>query len=120
MTETHTPGSGQFECDEEGLVIERLPNGQVSFDIFDASEWPGDRAEGLTYAKLIVRAVNSHAALAEDEAVVECVARAIYDSALEGCGVPGWLTEAASYQKTYLDLARAALLALKKMGDDQQ
>lgn len=46
-------GHGILECDEHGLVVERFPDGSCSFDIFDASTWPGSDDEGMYYARLI-------------------------------------------------------------------
>ena len=48
-----TPGTGRFECDNAGLVVERFATGGCSFDIFDASTWPGSEEHGMAYARLI-------------------------------------------------------------------
>ena len=57
----HTPGTGQLKCDDSGLVIERFKNGTVSFDIFDASNWPGSDEDGMAYARLITVAPETAA-----------------------------------------------------------
>lgn len=49
----HVPGTGWFECDQTGLVVERFTDGSCSFDLFDAREWPGGDQEGMAYARLI-------------------------------------------------------------------
>ncbi len=61
----HTAGTGKFEVDENGLVIERYADGSVSFDVLDASMWPGGDDEGKAFAALIVKAVNHHGELFE-------------------------------------------------------
>ncbi len=48
------PGTGRFESDENGLVVERFANGECSFDIFDALDWPSGDDDGIFYARLIV------------------------------------------------------------------
>ena len=56
----HTPGTGHF-LNENGLVNEIFEDaGDISFDIFDAADWPGNDEQGKAYAALITRAVNCH------------------------------------------------------------
>lgn len=46
----------QTWLNEDGLVIARDVDGDPSFDIFDAGEWPGTQAEGFVIANLIAAA----------------------------------------------------------------
>ncbi len=55
MTE-HTPGTGKFECDKNGLVVEHFADGSCSFDLFEADEWTGSFDDGMKYARLIAAA----------------------------------------------------------------
>ena len=59
MTKENIPGTGHFECDEDGLVVERFVDGSCSFDIFNAAEWPGTDKDGLAYASLIICALHN-------------------------------------------------------------
>lgn len=58
------PGSGRIENDD-GIVIERFPDGGTSFGIFDAGEWAGHYEDGQAYARLIADAFASNTRLAE-------------------------------------------------------
>lgn len=65
----HTPGPWQNDC---GLVYGREPKNMSSpsFDIFDASEWPGDVDEAQANARLIAAAPELLEALELAESIV--------------------------------------------------
>jgi len=59
MIKYNTPGTGIIVCDEKGFVYELFSDGQASFDIFWAGDWPGPPSEGLAYAKIITESINN-------------------------------------------------------------
>lgn len=60
MAENWTPGPWK---NDNGLVNGRMSDGRVSFDIFDAAEWPGDEDEAHANAHLIAAAPAMYDAL---------------------------------------------------------
>jgi hypothetical protein len=99
------PGTGRFECDENGLVVERFANGDCSFDIFDASEWPGGDEDGNFYARLIAdTAAERDRLLVANAELVEAL-EALLKQAVWDC------------RETYaVELARAVLAKAKEPG----
>lgn len=113
------PGTGRLESDENGLVVERFANGDCSFDIFDASEWPGGDEDGNFYARLIADTAAERDRLKVVNTALldgcECALEIQPYAAEAACG--GLTAEAAWQEVEGLIKTVKAAIALAKHGD---